>query len=94
MTFEQCCQPRGIERMYIAPGKPDQNAFIERCNRTYRNDGLDAYLFESIGQVQRLTNGWLTVYNNERPHESLGCVPPLMFMSRQTSGASSYPLST
>jgi len=50
---------------------------------------LDAYLFESIEQVQLLTNDWLTVYIHERPHEGLGRVPPLMFMPRQTSGASS-----
>lgn len=93
-TFEEWCQQRGIARMYIAPGKPDQNAFIERFNRTYRSEVLDAYLFESIEQVQLLTNDWLTVYNHERPHESLGRVPPLMFMPRQTSGASSCPVST
>jgi putative transposase len=93
-TFEEWCQQRGIARMYIEPGKPDQNAFIERFNRTYRNEVLDAYLFESIEQVQLLTDEWLTIYNHERPHESLGRVPPLMFMPRQTSGASSYRVST
>lgn len=93
-TFDEWCQQRGIARMYIAPGKPDQNAFIERFNRTYRNEVLDAFLFESIEQVQLLTDDWLNVYNHERPHESLGRVPPLMFMPRQTSGGSSYPVST
>lgn len=93
-AFEDWCRQRGIARKYIAPGKPDQNAFIERFNRTYRNEVLDAYVFESIEQVQLLTDDWLTVYNHERPHESLGRVPPLMFMPRQTSGVSSYPVST
>ncbi len=62
-------------------------------NRTYRNEVL-AYIFESIEQVQLLTDEWLTVYNHERPHESHGRVPPLMFMPRQTSGDSSYRVST
>jgi len=93
-AFEDWCQQQGIARLYIAPGKPDQNAFIERFNRTYRNEVLDPYLFESIEQVQALTDEWLTIYNHERPHESLGRVPPLMFMPRQTSGDSSYQVST
>lgn len=59
-----------------------------------RNEVLDPYLFESIEQVQALTDEWLTIYNHERPHESLGRVPPLMFMLRQTSGDSSYQVST
>ena len=57
------------------PGKPDQNAFIERFNRTYRDEVLDQYVLESVEQVQLLTHEWLTVYNTERPHDSLGRVP-------------------
>ena len=65
-------------------GKPDQNAFIERFNRTYRTEMLDAYLFESLAEVRALTERWLISYNQERPHDSLGRVPPLTFLPRLT----------
>lgn len=80
--FQQWCEQRGIRPLYIQPGKPDQNAFIERFNRSYRNEVLNLYVFESLEQVQQLTDEWLDGYNHERPHDSLGRVPPLTFMPR------------
>ena len=73
---------RRIDLHYIQPGKPDQNAFIERFNRSYRTEVLNAHLFESLAEVRALTEGWLVVYNQERPHDSLGRVPPLTFLPR------------
>lgn len=60
-----------IQWVKIQKGKPQQNAIVERFNKTYREDILDANLFYSIEQAQELTNHWLYEYNNERPHESL-----------------------
>ena len=89
------CADRGIAVHYIQPGKPDQNAYIERFNRSYRTEILDAYLFESLAEVRALTEQWLMTYNHERPHDSLGRVPPLTFLPRRSSpGKSTYPLST
>ncbi len=65
-----------ITLLYIQPGKPTQNAYIERFNRTARHEWLDLYLFESIEQAQELATKWLWTYNNERPHTSIGGVPP------------------
>jgi putative transposase len=88
------CEERGIALRYIQPGKPDQNAFIERFNRTYREEVLDAWLFTSRAQVREVTATWLTTYNTKRPHDSLGRVPPLTFLPRPTSTPeSSYQLS-
>jgi transposase InsO family protein len=64
---------------YIQPGKPDQDAYIERFNRSYRTEVLNAHLFESIAELRALTNAWLRIYNSARPHDSLGRVPPLTF---------------
>ena len=93
IAFTEWCQEQGIELRFIQPGKPDQNAFIERFNKTYRNEVLDAYVFESIEQVRAITESWLREYNEERPHDSLGRVPPLTFMPRRaTTGKSTLEL--
>lgn len=89
------CQRQGIALHYIQPGKPDQNAYIERFNRSYRNEVLSAYVFESLEQVRLLTDDWLQTYNERRPHDSLGRVPPLTFLPRPNRPVESgYRVST
>ncbi len=84
------CAERGIERRYIQPGKPDQNAFIERFNRTYRTEVLNAYVFESLEQVREITAEWLQSDNEERPHDALAGLPPATY--RANLEARSSPL--
>lgn len=67
---------------YIQPGKPAQNAYIERFNRTYREEILDMNLFHDINHVQAITDEWLVKYNGERPHESLGNLTPWEFSEK------------
>jgi putative transposase len=61
----------GIEHIRIQPGKPAQNGIVERFNRTFREDILDANIFQSIEHLQQKSNEWIEEYNNVRPHQSL-----------------------
>ncbi|WP_344675368.1 IS3 family transposase [Sphingobacterium kyonggiense] len=70
--FRDWCAGKEIEIQYIQPGRPMQNGYIERFNRTFRESILDAYLFEDTQQVQILAEEWIQDYNYRRPHESLG----------------------
>jgi putative transposase len=69
--FITWCAERGIELRYIQPGKPDQNAFIERFNRTYRAEVLNAYVSESLDQGREISAAWLQSDNEDRPHDAL-----------------------
>jgi putative transposase len=81
-VFVEWCARRTITIHYIQPGKPAQNAYIERFNRTYRTEILDAHIFGSLADVRELTRTWLVTYNTQRPHDSLGRVPPLTYLPR------------
>jgi len=62
---------------YIKPGKPQQNTYVERYNRTVRYDWLAQTLFDSIDDVQTSATRWLWTYNNERPNMALGGITPI-----------------
>jgi len=62
---------------HIEPGNPQQNAYIERFNRTVRYDWLAQYLFDSIEDVQDAATSWLWTYNHERPNMALGGFTPI-----------------
>ena len=78
-----------IEFKYIQPGKPTQNAFVERFNGSYRRGVLNKYIFENIDQVREQTKIWIEDYNNHRPHDGLGKIPPAKYAELYSNGASS-----
>src|SRR5690554_2165832 len=68
-----------ITLLYIQPGKPTKNVYIERFNRTYRDDVLDCYIFNNLNEVKQITEDWIELYNNERPHDSLNDMTPFEY---------------
>ena len=65
-----------IQLCYIQPGNPQQNAYVERFNRTVRYDWLNQDIFTSIEEVQEKATRWLWHYNNEMPNMGLGGITP------------------
>lgn len=64
-------EQHGIELEFIKPGTPTQNSYVERFNRTYRDEILNMYVFRNLTEVRELPESWMTEYNDERPHDLL-----------------------
>ena len=76
-------QAEGIEFRYIQPGKPTQNAYVERFNKSFRQGVLNAYQFEDINQIREVAADWINDYNHHRPHDSLGGIPPVKYRQQK-----------
>lgn len=76
---------RSVKLEFIKPGKPTQNGYVERFNRTYRTEVLDYYLFSDLNEVREITHRWMMEYNDERPHESLGDLTPTEYRERKAN---------
>lgn len=74
-------QEHSVTINHIQPGKPAQNGYVERFNRTYREDVLDQYCFSELDEVRQITEDWISMYNGQRPHSSLGDKTPWEFMA-------------
>lgn len=66
-----------IELCFIQPGNPQQNAYIERFNRTVRYDWLSQYIYQDIEELQNRATQWLWTYNNQRPNMGIGGITPI-----------------
>lgn len=85
-AMTQWAQDRAIEIKFIQPGKPYQDGYMERFNRSFREEVLDAYCFTRINDAQPTAYAWMWVYNNQRPHSSLGYKPPVAFLEERLRG--------
>ena len=75
-------EKRGIIIQHIQPGQPQQNAYIERYNRTVRHEWLDQYIIETIEEAQDHATQWLWTYNNDRPNMGIGGITPTQKLRR------------
>jgi len=74
-----------IKLEFIKPGKPTQNSYVERFNRTFRDEILNMYLFRTLNEVREITDNWVREYNEERPHDSLGDLTPWEYLAKHNS---------
>ncbi len=79
MAILRWSQQTGIEWHYIAPGKPQQNAFVESFNGRLRDELLNETLFSSLDHARSLLADWQDDYNTVRPHSSMGNLPPATY---------------
>jgi putative transposase len=89
--LEQWCEANKITLQFIQPGRPMQNAYIERKNGSIRRELLNAYLFYSLNEVRVMCEEWRADYNTERPHKSLGYLSPLRYTSQWQKEQQLYP---
>ncbi|HHX90286.1 MAG TPA: IS3 family transposase [Paracoccus sp.] len=75
-TLLNWAEKQGITLNHIQPGKPQQNAYVERYNRTVRHEWLDLYIFDTIQEVQDIATNWLWTYNHDRPNMGIGGMTP------------------
>lgn len=81
-TLQLWAQKQGIALQYIQPGNPQQNAYVERYNRTVRGEWLGQYIFQTIKEAQDHATKWLWTYNNERPNMGIGGITPIMKLNQ------------
>ncbi len=77
-------EERSVLWHYIAPGKPQQNGFVESFNGRFRDECLNEHLFGSLAAARRIIEAWRTDYNTARPHTSLGGLTPAAFATHPT----------
>ena len=90
LALAEWAEQHGVTLEFIKPGKPMQNGFIERFNRSYREAVLDMFVFQSLEEVREQSEKWLKEYNEERPHDSLGDLTPREYLLTQNPEVSTY----
>jgi len=83
--LDRWCKDRKITLAFIQPGKPTQNAYVERLNGSLRREVLNAYVFRTLDEVREKAQEWQHDYNHCRPHKSLGQQPPVHLLPLESS---------
>ncbi len=84
-VLNKWCYDQKITLQFIQPGRPMQNGYVERFNRSYRQDVLDANLFANLSEVKLASDEFEEDYNFHRPHESLGDLSPVEYRLKHTA---------
>jgi len=82
MHLELWCSKHNIILDFIRPGKPTENARVERFNGSMRRELLNCHIFTSLSEVREKVEEWMIDYNYHRPHEALGNLSPIEFLKR------------
>lgn len=82
--LQQWCEDNKITMLYIQPGRPMQNAYIERKNGSIRRELLNAYIFHRLSEVRTISEQWRMDYNTERPHKALGYLSPMAYAEQHS----------
>ena len=80
--LREWCSSKQIKIQYIQPGRPMQNAYVERKNGSLRRELLNAYLFDSLQEVRIMCEEWRTYYNTQRPHKALKYLTPMRYAEK------------
>ena len=83
MAILKWVQETGNDWNYIAPGKPQQNGFIESFNGKLRDECFNETLFGTLGDAHETLAEWQEDYNWRRPHSALGNLTPMEFLQRK-----------
>ena len=76
VRFDRICHDSGVRHILTAPRSPTTTGKVERWHKTLRSEFLTGKVFEDIAEAQARLDAWVHTYNHERPHQSIGRVPP------------------
>ena len=88
VQLAEWAEKHSVELEFTQPGKPTQNSYVERFNRTFREEVLNFYVFSRLSEVREITENWIVEYNEQRPHQSLGDLTPEEFVLKHTENSS------
>jgi hypothetical protein len=79
VPFDRICTDNGVRHLLTAPYSPTTTGKVERFHRTLRKEffGPNDYRFATLAEAQAALDAWVAEYNTERPHQSIGMVPPI-----------------
>jgi putative transposase len=75
--LDHWCKENKVQLIFIQPGKPMQNGYVERCNGNIRRELLNAYVFKTLTEVRKKAEEWMVDYNYHRPHQALNFKAPM-----------------